>query len=68
MGNVEIHNADDFSEAMLTEADVGTVSGAAFGNDQCIRISYAASESDLLEAVRRIKGLFRRICTYSINK
>ena len=54
-GNVEIHNADDFSEAMLTEAHVGTVSGAAFGNDQCIRISYAASESDLLEAVRRIK-------------
>lgn len=54
-GIVEIHNADDFSEAMLTEAHVGTVSGAAFGNDQCIRISYAASESDLLEAVRRIK-------------
>ncbi len=54
-GNVKIQNADDFSEAMLTEAHVGTVSGAAFGNDQCIRISYAASESDLLEAVRRIK-------------
>lgn len=61
-GNVEIHNADDFSEAMLTEAHVGTVSGAAFGNDQCIRISYAASESDLLEAVRRI-----RVCLESFH-
>lgn len=54
-GNLIINNADDFSEAMLTEAHVGTVSGAAFGNDQCIRISYAASETDLIEAIRRIK-------------
>lgn len=54
-GNVEINNADDFSEAMLTEAHVGTVSGSAFGNDNCIRLSYAASDEDLLEAVRRIK-------------
>lgn len=54
-GNVEIKDADDFAEAMLTEAHVGTVSGAAFGNDQCIRISYAASDNDLLEAVKRIK-------------
>jgi aspartate aminotransferase len=54
-GNVKINNADDFSEAMLTEAHVGTVSGSAFGNDNCIRLSYAASDEDLLEAVRRIK-------------
>lgn len=54
-GNVTIQNADDFAEAMLTEAHVGTVSGAAFGNDQCIRLSYAASDEDLLEAVSRIK-------------
>ena len=54
-GNVTINNADDFSEAMLTEAHVGTVSGAAFGNDQCVRLSYAASDEDLVEAVSRIK-------------
>jgi len=54
-GHVSINNADDFSEAMLTEAHVGTVSGAAFGNDNCIRISYAASEADLLSAIHRIK-------------
>ena len=55
-GQVTIKDADDFSEAMLTEAHVGTVSGAAFGNDQCIRLSYAASDADLIEAVSRIKN------------
>lgn len=54
-GSIVINDADDFSEAMLTEAHVGTVSGAAFGNNNCIRLSYAASESDLIEAVRRIR-------------
>lgn len=55
-GSVTIENADDFAEAMLTEAHVGTVSGAAFGADQCIRISYAASDENITEAVRRIKA------------
>lgn len=54
-GNVEIQNADDFAEAMLTEAHVGTVSGSAFGADNCIRLSYAASDDDLKEACHRIK-------------
>ncbi len=52
---VAIHNADDMSELLLTEAHVGTVSGSAFGADNCIRMSYAASEDDIKEAVRRIK-------------
>ena len=55
-GSIIIENADDFAEAMLTEAHVGTVSGAAFGADQCIRISYAASDENITEAVRRIKA------------
>jgi aspartate aminotransferase len=55
-GNVLIKNADDFSEAMLTEAHVGTVSGSAFGADECVRLSYAASEEDLREAVKRIRA------------
>ena len=55
-GQITIKDADDFSEAMLTEAHVGTVSGAAFGNDQCIRLSYAASDADLIEAVSRSKN------------
>lgn len=53
-GNVTINNADDFAEAMLTEAHVGLVSGSAFGADSCVRLSYAASDDDLREAVRRL--------------
>ena len=70
-GNVVINNADDFAEAMLTEAHVGTVSGSAFGNDQCIRLSYAASDNDLLEAVSRIKNClekFKNLHNRSIEK
>ncbi|MBP9193078.1 MAG: pyridoxal phosphate-dependent aminotransferase [Saprospiraceae bacterium] len=55
-GTNTIHNADDFSEIMLAEAHVGLVSGSAFGADQCIRISYAASEEDLTEAIKRLKN------------
>ncbi|MEZ5049022.1 MAG: pyridoxal phosphate-dependent aminotransferase [Saprospiraceae bacterium] len=51
----EINNSDDFSEYILSHAHVGLVSGSAFGDDNCIRISYAASEPELREAVRRIK-------------
>jgi len=54
-GDVEINNADDFTEYLLTEAHVATVSGSAFGNDDCIRISYAASEEELNTALDRIK-------------
>lgn len=54
-GEVSIQNADDFAEAMLTEAHVGLVSGSAFGADNCVRISYAASDDELVEAVSRLK-------------
>jgi aspartate aminotransferase len=50
-----INNADDFSEIMLAEAHVGLVSGGAFGADNCIRISYAASEEDLTTAIGNLK-------------
>ena len=50
-----IKDADDFSMYLLSEANVATVTGAAFGNADCIRFSYAASESALTEALRRIK-------------
>ena len=50
-----INNASDFSMYLLEEANVATVTGEAFGNPNCIRISYAASEKELKEAVRRIK-------------
>ncbi len=51
----EIQNASDFSMLLLEEANVATVTGDAFGSPNCIRISYAASEEQLREAIRRIK-------------
>jgi aspartate aminotransferase len=50
-----INNASDFAMYLLEHANVATVTGEAFGNPNCIRISYAASENDIKEAVARIK-------------
>ncbi|MBN4057815.1 pyridoxal phosphate-dependent aminotransferase [Olleya sp. AH-315-K02] len=50
-----INNATDFSLYLLEEALVATVTGDAFGNPDCIRISYAASQEQLIEALKRIK-------------
>ena len=50
-----IDNASDFALYLLENANVATVTGAAFGSPDCIRISYAASEEDITEAMRRIK-------------
>tara|TARA_B100000963_G_scaffold323099_1_gene307674 strand:- start:23181 stop:24359 length:1179 start_codon:yes stop_codon:yes gene_type:complete len=50
-----IENANDFALFLLEEAHVATVTGEAFGNDDCIRISYAASEEEIKAAVQRIK-------------
>ncbi len=49
-----IRHSDDLAEYLLREALVATVSGAAFGDPNCIRISYAASEDQLREAIRRM--------------
>lgn len=51
----KINNATDFSMFLLEEALVATVTGEAFGSPNCIRFSYAASEKDIEEAMRRIK-------------
>lgn len=48
-------NADDFAMFLLENAHVGTVGGVSFGNPHCIRFSYAASEAELMKAMRRIK-------------
>ncbi|NAS14068.1 pyridoxal phosphate-dependent aminotransferase [Poritiphilus flavus] len=54
---VTINNASDFSMYLLEKANVATVTGEAFGNPNCIRISYAASEEELREAIARIKSV-----------
>ncbi|MCB9265545.1 MAG: pyridoxal phosphate-dependent aminotransferase [Lewinellaceae bacterium] len=51
---ITINTADDFCEYLLHNAHVAVVTGSAFGADNCFRISYAASEKELREAIRRI--------------
>ena len=50
-----INNASDFSIFLLEEALVATVTGDAFGSPDCIRLSYAASQKQLIDAISRIK-------------
>ena len=52
-----IKNATDFSLYLLEAALVATVTGDAFGNPNCIRISYAASQHQIKEAMIRIKNV-----------
>ncbi len=57
LNGTTIKNASDFALYLLEKANVATVTGEAFGNPNCIRISYAASEEELREAVSRIKAV-----------
>jgi aspartate aminotransferase len=56
LNGYEIKDADDLSMYLLEHANVATVTGVAFGNPDCIRLSYATSETQLIEALRRIKA------------
>jgi aspartate aminotransferase len=55
----EIKDANDLSMYLLAEANVATVTGDAFGNPDCIRISYATSEELLTEAFTRIAAALK---------
>jgi aspartate aminotransferase len=55
LDGMTISSASDFSLYLLEKANVATVTGEAFGDPNCIRISYAASEKDIIEAMKRIK-------------
>lgn len=54
-GKWQIQNADDFAMFLLNEAHVSLVTGSAFGAPNNVRMSYAASDESLKEAVERIK-------------
>ena len=54
---VKINSANDLSMLLLEKANVATVSGTPFGQDNCIRLSYATSESNIKEAVNRITSV-----------
>jgi aspartate aminotransferase len=54
-GENTIANANDLCMYLLNKAHVALVSGTAFGNPECVRISYAAADDKLMEAVKRMK-------------
>lgn len=60
-GTKTIRNGDDFCLYMLEVGHVSLVPGGAFGADACVRLSYAASEKDLVEALRRMKETLSKL-------
>ena len=59
IGGKQIENASDFALFLLEKAHVATVTGEAFGNENCIRISYAASDEHIRTAVARISAALK---------
>lgn len=57
----KIATSTDFIEYLLDEANVATVPGAAFGNDQHIRLSYATSMKNIEEGVKRMKNAVAKL-------
>lgn len=60
-GDSVISNSTDFSAFLLHQANVSTIPGKAFGNDDCIRISYATSEEKIRESIRRIEESLKHL-------
>lgn len=60
-GTTTITNDEDISMYLLHTANVSTVNGGAFGNDKCIRISFATSMKNLEEAMERMRKAFAQL-------
>ncbi len=60
-GSRVIRDSMDFALYLLEEAHVATVGGAAFGSPECFRMSYATSDENIIEAMRRIKEALSRL-------
>lgn len=60
-GEKKINNSDDFCLWMLEKGHVSLVPGGAFGDENCVRLSYAASEKDLIEALKRMKETLSKL-------
>lgn len=58
---VKIKDSTDLSMFLLEEGNVATVAGSAFGNDNCIRLSYAAAETALVQAAGQIKDALAKL-------
>lgn len=59
--NYHIKNSNDLSMFLLEEGNIALVSGDAFGDDNCIRFSYATSEERLIESVKRVKEALAKL-------
>jgi len=60
-GDRKIANADDLAMYLLEEGHVACVSGAAFGDPNCFRMSYATSDENIVEAIHRIKEALAKL-------
>ena len=56
VGDRKIGDSDDLAMYLLEVAHVACVGGASFGAPECIRMSYATSDENIVEAIRRIKA------------
>jgi aspartate aminotransferase len=59
-GNI-IKDADDLCMYLIHEAKVSIVTGKAFGDEHCVRFSYATSENILINAIQRIKEALAKL-------
>lgn len=60
-GERVIKDSMDFAMYLLEVAHVATVGGAAFGSPECFRMSYATSDENIVESIRRIKEACARL-------
>lgn len=57
----QVDNMGDLAMYLLEKGHVATVSGSAFGDPNCLRLSYATSDENLVEAIRRIKEALAKL-------
>lgn len=60
-GSMKISSSEDMALYLLEQAKVALVHGAAFGNDKCIRLSYATSLEEITKGVERIKEALSKL-------
>jgi aspartate aminotransferase len=66
-GERKIKNSTDLCMYLLEEAHIATVPGEAFGEPACIRISFATSDENIVEAIRRMKTYLDKLCQDKTN-
>lgn len=60
-GEKTINNSTDLALYLLEKGHVATVGGDAFGDLECFRMSYATSDENIIEAMRRIKEVLEQL-------